>query len=139
MQQHLPANFLWWNWFEQIWLDLGDIWVNLIRFWQNKNLASPKNSISYGHAKVSFISRQWQKLFLLRFLRHNVPEQNLQARCLQISAISFEKLFFKIISKFGKWLTFQVSRYGIPYFYFVIFNRFLVTCCGKVRNVQLIF
>jgi len=32
----------------------------LIRFGQNQNLASPKNSISYGYAnEVSFIPRQY--------------------------------------------------------------------------------
>jgi len=38
---------------------LVEIWADLIRFGQNQNLASPKNSIFYGYAKVSFIPRQY--------------------------------------------------------------------------------
>jgi len=51
MQPHPLANFFEAKLikFEQIWLDLCKI----------KNLASPKNSISYDYAKVSFIPRQY--------------------------------------------------------------------------------
>jgi len=43
---------------------------------------------------------------------------------------------FKINFKFGQWLIIQVSRYGTPYFYSLIFNGFLATCCGKLRNAR---
>jgi len=47
--------------FGRVWLDLGDIWTNLIRLQQNQNLASPKKFefLWLCCAKVSFIPRQY--------------------------------------------------------------------------------
>jgi len=44
--------------FEQIWVKFGQIWLDLGNI---KILHPPKNSISYGYAEVSFISRQYSE------------------------------------------------------------------------------